>query len=309
MATRHLRRSGRAVLATAAILVTPLFTLAQRLSSVEDPEISEVIAPALPQAGGAGSDGTGIARDYNLAILNNETLRRIDDSGVRLELNLFRLDPRLLDSAGPMRYFVVLNNCKAAGNVDQRVVRVLDNELDFPKVAGFYKARSASILGNMPTTVSISLRGASLGPYDAAKQGFPILFGGGKFEFSNVRVDSDHNNLSRYCPEAWRQYPDPRTFPNTYGITFTPKLAFDFLPMDEASARVYIEHTNAAQRVIIFNVDLRILDSPPQISAINPSFTVANLKAEIEKITIAKGLSGEKVAVLYERDGPGAKAP
>src|SRR5258708_30309224 len=121
MAARHDRRCGPAVLATAAMLATPLFALAQRLPAAGGQKTTN--AASSQQAGTVSVQG------YDLATLNKDSLARIDNVGVRLDLNLFRLDPKFLDATGSMRYFVLLNNCKAAGNIDQRIVKVLDNEL------------------------------------------------------------------------------------------------------------------------------------------------------------------------------------
>jgi hypothetical protein len=281
MAVGHARHSGPAALKVAALFAVPLLALAQ----------------LFPLA---------MCQDYNLATLNKDSLARIDNVGVRLDLNLFRLDPKLLDTDA-LKYFVLLNNCKAVGNIDQRVVKVLGNELDYPKVAAFYRSKAAGILGEMPKDGTIALSGASLGPYDTTRKAFPIVNRQGKMEFSSVRVDPDHSNLSKYCLDAQRQFLNTTSFPNSYGLTFTPPLTFAELPMDEASARTYIEHTNVVQRVVTFVIDFRILDTPPQISRINSSATMATMTAEIEKITIVKGLSGEKVAVLYDRTTQNAK--
>jgi len=301
MAARHDRRCGPAVLATAAMLATPLFALAQRSPAAGGQKTTN--AASSQQAGTASVQG------YDLATLNKDSLARIDNVGVRLDLNLFRLDPKFLDALGSMRYFVVLNNCKAAGNIDQRIVKVLDNELDYPKVSAYYKSRAASTLENLPTTATISIAGASLGPYDTAKKVFPILYGRRKLEFTSVRVNADRSKLSNFCLDAMRQILNAPEIPNLYDLTFTPTLAFTELPMDEASARTYIEHTNEAQRVIAFDIDFRILDSPPQITWMNPSTPVAAMTAQIEKITIVKGYTGQKVAVLYERPTQNAKLP
>ncbi len=211
MAIGHVRHSGSAVLKMAGLLAVPLLALAQ----------------LLPLA---------MCQDYNLATLNKDSLARIDNIGVRLDLSLFRLDPKLLDTDA-MKYFVLLNNCKATGNIDQRVVKVLGNELDYPKVASFYKSKAPGILESMPTGGTIALGGASLGTYDPAKKAFPIVNRQGKMEFSSVQVDADHSKLSQYCLDAERQLSNTQGFPNAYGLTFTPPLTFAELPMDEASAR------------------------------------------------------------------------
>lgn len=104
-------------------------------------------------------------------------------SSVEFDINLVRLYPNILDNPQFMRYFVALNNCGSP-----QIPQLLNNELDFPQIAAYYKAHAAEIISGLPPIVSVGLYGgarshgddrlldtAKLGEYDVQRGVFPII--------------------------------------------------------------------------------------------------------------------------------------
>lgn len=130
-----------------------------------------------------------LAQEYNLGTLTKETVERLNNQTLRFDLSLARLDPAVLDDKAFMRYFILLNNCRLnapapntpAATVDPRIVRALDNELDYPKIAAFYKTKAQGMLEGLSVSDGdLLITAGSLGTYDTAKSAFHSLFRDGR---------------------------------------------------------------------------------------------------------------------------------
>ncbi len=76
----------------------------------------------------------------------------MNNGTVRFDVNAIRLDPSLLENKFVMQYFIGLNNCH-----DRGVERSLQNELDYPALAKYYRDNAAAILSALPDTGGVAM--------------------------------------------------------------------------------------------------------------------------------------------------------
>jgi hypothetical protein len=219
------------------------------------PAVASSAAPPSPSAPNPASVSHPAAQSASASTPAYRTLDPVSfkalQPGEALDLNLFRLQPSLLEDAQALNYFIRLNN-RGNGQIESQ----MSNEFDYPQIAAFYKARASEILkGLPPTTLTFSVH-TSLGDYDLARKAFPF----------NQQVQLDHFDV----------VPGPganavRGLGASYEIAFKGVI-FNELPMDEAAARNYVASLPAvanpspvarlALRGVNLRVDVEILDQP-----------------------------------------------
>lgn len=110
----------------------------------------------------------------------------------QLDLLLLRLNPSLLNDKRVLQIFILLNNCNGPSDIRGR----LKSEFDYPGLAAFYREKAASILANVPgsvTEVTVHLGPFYFGEYDMRKKAFPfsdVTGGKSAVDFDTVGLDS-----------------------------------------------------------------------------------------------------------------------
>jgi hypothetical protein len=251
--------------------------------------------------------------DSRYGRITNDDLDRIKDPTVRFDLNYFRLNPAALDQKPVMRYFVALNNCN-----HRDVERALFNELDYPALAAFYKAKASQILAPLPRTITdvsfdrfiggyqqgnlrLWSQSLALGEYDPQRKAFPLKYPGKDLvEIPNaLSMDSGNRNLSQTCPAAQKAAIAVSLYlPNKYEIT-VPPAAYRELPMDEAAARQYIDSA-AQQRAVFLAVDVAIRDSAPNVDRENNVIAKATFQAQVLRLRVIDSRTQKPLGALFD---------
>ena len=251
--------------------------------------------------------------DSRYGRITRDELERINDATVRFDLNYLRLNPAALDEKPVMQYFAALNNCN-----QHDVEQALFNELDYPALAEFYKAKAAQILASLPRTIpdvsfdryiggsqagnfKLWTQSLSLGEYDRQRKAFPLRFPG-KEEVEipeALSTESSRRNLSRTCPAAQRAAGAvTRYLPAKYVIA-VPHAAYRELPMDEGSARRYIDSAGA-QRNVFLAIDAAILDSAPNIDREKNLVAKATFQARVLRVRVIDSRTEKPLGALYD---------
>ena len=253
--------------------------------------------------------------------VTKEDLERINDPTVRFDVNYLRLNPAALNEKAVMKYFIALNNCN-----HRDVERALFNELDYPALAAFYKPRAAGILAALPRTItdvafdrtiggqqvgkwSLWTQTLSLGEYDAQRKAFPIKYpasqDGTKPKRDGVDIPealstaSSGRNLTQSCPAAQKAAAAVnRYLPANYEIQLRPA-QYRELPMDEASARQYIDGAGS-QRSVFLAVDVAILDSPPSVDRGPNSIVKASFRAQMVRLRVIDSRTQRPLGALFD---------
>lgn len=251
--------------------------------------------------------------DSRYGHITNDDLERINDPTLRYDLNYMRLNPAVLDDKPVMQYFIAVNNCN-----HQDVARAIDNELDYPQLAAFYKAKAREILTSLPRTIAdiafdryiggfrqgnaiLWSQTLALGEYDAQRKSFPLKYPGkNAVEIpGSLSMDSGHRDYTQTCPAATKaaravgQY-----LPLKYGIS-VPPASYRELPMDEADARRYIDATGP-QRNVFLAVDIAILDSAPTINREKTFIRQATFRAKIVRVRVIDGPTQKPLGALFD---------
>ncbi len=255
------------------------------------------------------SPATPAAPGFKYGILDAPAVNKFGKSGaLRLDLNLLRLNPPLLDQKFFTRYFIALNNCN-----DQNVAKMLDNELDYPDLAELYQPKAREILNSLPLLTGAALYSGTglwkklltLGEYDKSKGSFPILYAGQaegakipatiSFEFGSSQDRAACAIVNKIIANRGLG-----TLPSAYSSSIKP-VSFKEFPIDEAGARKYIQDASGSQRSVILLVDIRLLDTPPTYRK-SPSgaITGVSFSGEVARVTIAKAINGEAIGILYD---------
>jgi hypothetical protein len=141
----------------------------------------------------------------------------------------------------------------------------------------------------------------SLGEYDSQRRAFPLKYPGkNNVEISGeLTANLDRRNFGQACPTAGRTLAAAQKFlPNVYSISFKPA-TYSELPMDEASARRYIDSA-PQQRSVYLALDVTILDTPPVISHPNPASTGATFHVQVAKVQVMDATSYKLVGLLFD---------
>lgn len=251
--------------------------------------------------------------DSRYGRITNEDLARINDPAVRFDLNYLRVNPAALDDKPVMQYFIALNNC---GRPD--VERALFNELDYPALAAFYRAKAAQILASMPRTITdiafdryigghqsgnwtLWSQSLSLGEYDRTRHAFPLKYPGkDEVEIPDaLSTPGGDRNLGRGCPAAQKAASAARSYlPSQYEILVRPA-AYRELPMDEASARQYIDSAGP-QRGVFLAVDVAILDDPPNVDREKNFIRKATLRAQVARLRVIDSRTQKPLGTLFD---------
>jgi hypothetical protein len=240
---------------------------------------------------------------------------------VRFDVNYLRLNPAALNEKAVMKYFIALNNCN-----HRDVERALFNELDYPALAAFYKPRAAGILAALPRTItdvafdrtiggqqvgrwSMWTQRLTLGEYDAQRKAFPIKYpasqDGTKPKRDGVDIpealstESSGRNLTQSCPAAQKAAAAAQRFlPTNYEIQLRPA-QYRELPMDEASARQYIDSAGT-QRSVFLAADVAILDSPPAIDRGANGIVKAAFRAQMVRLRVIDSQTQRPLGALFD---------
>ncbi len=245
--------------------------------------------------------------------LTSAEVQRMDETNVTYDLNYMRLHPEALDVKEVMQYFIALNNC---GNTE--IERALFNELDYPALAAYYKARAPQILASLPRTVTdVALyryiggnrvdnwrlwsKSLTLGQYDVQKKAFPLKYPGkdGVEIPDRLAVEDNHRDLSKACPTAKKIVvaASPH-LPSSYVISIPPA-TYKELPMDEDAAHTYIDHAGP-QRNVFLAIDATVLDTPPTITQPSSSNTQVTFQAKAARIRVIDSNTLKPLGTLYD---------
>jgi hypothetical protein len=251
--------------------------------------------------------------DSRYGRITKDDLERINDPTLTYDLNYLRLNPSALDQKPVMQYFAALNNCN-----HREVERALYNELDYPALAEFYKARAREILTSLPRTITdvsfdryiggsqvgnwrMWTQSLTLGEYDRRRKAFPLRFPGKDLvEIPDaMSMDSSNRKLAQTCPAAQKAASAVHAYlPAKYEITLRPA-AYRELPMDEAAARQYIDSAGS-QRAVFLAVDVAILDSPPNIERNNNFLAKATLQARMVRLRVIDSRTQKPLGALFD---------
>jgi hypothetical protein len=259
--------------------------------------------------------------------LTPEDLERINDPTVRFDLNYLRLNPAALDQKPVMQYFAALNNCN-----HRDVERALFNELDYPALAALYKAQAPQILAPLPRTITdvtfdrdigghrqgnwvLWAQSLTLGEYDPRRKAFPLRYPGkNAVEIPEaMSTDSGVRNVAQTCPAAQKAANLVRTYlPSKYEIAVQPA-AYRELPMDEASARQYIDRAGS-QRGVFLAVDVKILDRAPTVDREKDFIRKATFAAQVIRLRVIDSRTQKPLGALFDdgslrADAPDAQTP
>jgi hypothetical protein len=183
--------------------------------------------------------------------------------GVQLDLNLMRLQPSSLDDPKFLKYFIALNNC---GN--PQIDRQLGSEFEFPKLAAFYKDKSATILSAVPTTIRLQVGTLLLGQYDPVRKAFPIKNEGwttpGAQHQPGFSIDHADPVPSRTALIVCRPASRLSEQNPIYRIKFNA-LKFTEVPVDEAVAEKFVLNSNSPTRQARLIMDIEILPQAPTL--------------------------------------------
>lgn len=273
--------------------------------------------PVSPSAPVTESEGRHTLQESELEQMNNGT--------VRFDLSAMRVDPQLLEQKPVMQYFIALNNCN-----DSAIERALQNELDYPALASFYRGKAAEILSGLSDTAGVVMFGGdritpgtgipqatvlwgrraagnapiqrtlTLGEYDVRRGVFPILVSDKSRTIDiadTQRVEADRASLEKSCPVGYNTLMRSRVgsvLPNVYTVT-VPSMTFSELPMSEADARRYIEGSGKGQRRIFLGVDLHL--KPGAASSTRNEFAY---DGTIARVAVLNPVSYEPIASLFD---------
>jgi len=267
-------------------------------------------APAAP----AGTPVQPITNwDSRYGHITNDDLERINDATLRFDLNYIRRNPAALDEKPVMQYFIALNNCN-----HEDIARAIDNELDYPKLAAFYKAKAPDILASLPRTVTdiafdryiggkrqgnwvLWAKSLTLGEYDSQRKVFPLRYP----EKSSVeipdslRTDSSRRDYGQSCPAVAKSARAIGPyFPAKYGISIKPA-AYRELPMAEADARRYIDSAGP-QRNVFLAIDVAILEGTPTIDRERNFIREADFRAKVVRVRVIDGQTVKPLGTLFD---------
>ena len=268
-------------------------------------------AQATPVASSQPIDSTPWDPKYGR--LTADDIQRINQASVRFDINYLRLNPAALDNKAVMQYFIALNNCN-----DKDISRALFNELDYPRLAAYYKLKAPQILASLPKTVTdVALyryiggqqadgwrmwtQSLNLGEYNVQRKAFPLKYPGkDSVEIpSSLSTEGGSRDLSKGCPAAARAATAANSaLPNTYTILLKPAV-YKELPLDEDAARKYID-TASQQRNVFLAMDVAILDAPPTITRTGNSTATATFHAQAVRIRVIDGTTLKAVGSLYD---------
>lgn len=284
-------------------------------TAISQPAAASMPASTAAPSGSVSSSGSGSAFKYG--VLDRSMIDRFP-TAILMDLNLLRLRPELLDDKLFMRYFIALNNCD-----DQNVARMLDNELDYPDLAAQYKARAPEILKALPASIRMTLyrpaanagkwtlwgKSLTLGDYNKGDGAFPFNYPGAK---NGVEITGDmtlsqatedrQSFLNKFCHVAAQKtgIAGYGSLPADYTVS-SRSMNFKEFTLDETSARRYIERMTGKSRAVVLDVNLRVLDSSPEIEhAPNNPFKGAGFKGQIGRVTVVDSQSGEEIGLLYD---------
>jgi hypothetical protein len=249
--------------------------------------------------------------------LNKDTMEKLGNGPVRFDLALFRLAPSLLDNKANLSYFIALNNCD-----DKRIGKMLQNELDYPTLAAFYRPKAQEILDALqpyyvgfaefrgPSTRIWDDQGLYLGEYNTTRHAFPLIYkpgpNGGKQTGAkldgSLAMAADRGVLSKSCPTAWSILMfnhSEHSLPSIYSVQFEPA-SFDEFPMDEAAARSYIDNNGSNPRRVTLLVDVQLVDGTPQLTNENGRLEKASFGGQLSRITATREQNGEPVGTLMD---------
>lgn len=250
------------------------------------------------------------AQSVSYGTLTAEALRQLRNPTVIYDLNYFRLNPTALADKAAMQYFIALNNCN-----DRAIERAMLNELDYPQLAAYYQANAQRILSALPKSVSdityyknmggyksngwiLWAKSLTLGEYDPQRKSFPFKFDNKNIvEIPNgLSLESDRGNLGTACPVAARVR---APLPATYRISVKPA-TYTELPMNEADARAFIESAGSQPRTVFLAVDVRFVDSQPDISRNGNNINQVNFSAEIARIRVINQKNQQPIGTLFD---------
>ncbi len=225
--------------------------------------------------------------------------------GVRLFMNVLRMDPTLLDDDALLKHFMALNNCEPQNY--NGFMHAMGSEFDYPKMAEFYKARAPEILKGVPTILHLGLTGFQLGQYDSQKGSFPFLAHVNGPPAPTVLTDIEVK-MNDSCGTGQTYGPkDP--FPLRfiyYRINIKP-INVTEVRMDEASARKYVATLGKYSKIrpATLYLDLDVVQDPAKLripaagehAKLGEPLTVG-MAGEMKKITVL-GAGNYVIGVIF----------
>ncbi len=239
--------------------------------------------------------------------LNWETLgaHSGNNVGLWLDLLLMREDPAVLNTPTFMKYFIALNNC-----ANPAISQQIESEFDYPRLASYYSSHAADLLSRVPNTITVKYGGDFAGTYDFATKSFPIVDSVGKnvtFGITHFVVDSGSNPSRNSQCNALRSLKgrgspgDPDPIFTMYNLVFDKSFSFTSIPMDESSAKNWVQRTYGTKRNFSLVVDIEIPEQKPKVgkNPRDPLSLAAEFTAHVKKI-VAVDETQHPLAVLYQ---------
>jgi hypothetical protein len=291
-------------------LQVPLQSQQKSISSPPSQQSSTAKSGNAPQAtGGSASSGNLVLDGATFGNLTDPEMVQIVKSNITIffDLNMIRSNLSLLEDPQLMRYFVTINNCGPKTGQDNRVRKVLSNELDYPTIAKFYKAKAPEFLAVVPRTAKVNLGYAALGAYDTTKGVFPLVMQrvGKPIQITMPAqgpIDATNNmvGVGGACAEARdarAASEDAGVLGKVYVFETGTTLTFSEVHMNIEAARAFIE-SSSSDRVVRFDAEVSLPEggAPKVIKNCNNKLnrTCVEFPAKLEKVTVIRPGSTNK---------------
>lgn len=263
-------------------------------------------------AGGASSGGIVVDGINFRQLTPAETGALAQDNlTVFFDLNMFRANPDMLNNPGIMKYFAYLNGCAMTNSLSNQIMQVLRNELDYPRVAEFYRGLSKNTLADVPQTTRVTFASTILGTYDTTRKAFPVehIENGHHgpitlpmqiaLDATNTpsrgtasscnSVSAVRNTNDQFAAKAVRE----GALAKVYVFDTDKAHNFTEVPMAEEAARKLLESANPNGgniRSVRFDAELTLLDSPAPKVITNcnhqANLTCVEFPARLDKVSV-----------------------
>jgi len=199
----------------------------------------------------------------------------------KLDLMIIKENRDLLDDKAVMNYFIVMNECNSGTS---NAIKSFNNEFDYPKYVQFYKESYGEICNAVKNKITIELGPVELGKYNQQSNSFSFVFPEGISEHVLKEISLAHASTRAVFCKGFSTYQTPGF--SGYSVT-VPEMKLKDFPMDEISARTYVEGNGSKTRLVKFIVEIVLLKTPKVSFAefTKPFGKLANFSGKIVKIT------------------------
>ena len=199
----------------------------------------------------------------------------------KLDLMIIKENRDLLNNKAVMDYFILMNECNSGTS---NAIMSFNNEFDYPKYVQFYKEHYGEICNVVKNKITIELGPVELGKYNQQSNSFSFVFSEGISEHVLKEINLTQTSTRAVFCKGFSTSQTPMFI--GYSVT-VPEMKFKDFPMDEASARAYVEGNGAKMRLVKFIVEIVLLKTPTLSFSefTKPSGKLANFSGKIVKVT------------------------